>query len=326
MSQPAINFDEAPFEESFVPERLVSREQEIKEIARCLNPARSGRSIRSIFIFGKPGSGKTVACKHVLKHFPKQSIYVNCWSNSTTHKVLQSLLIQQGQMIHGRESASDLAKRFQSLGRKLIVCLDESDHLKDRDVLYILARNSCGIILISNLPSQLSNMDPRIKSSLLLNEIEFKPYSREEILAILKERITYGMRSDAIDARQLALVANACRGDARVALQTLKIAAKEAESKGSDKITVAEIRSALKCSRKYRLSYLLTKLNTHQRIIYEILKSNKKMESGKLFSEYSKKMNGSVVDRTYRNHVQKMEELGLVRSEGSSRWKTYEVS
>ena len=70
-----------------------------------------------------------------------------------------------------------------------------------------------------------------------------------------------------------------CNGDARVALQILKIAAKDAESKKADKITVDEVKSALKCSRKYRLSSLLGKLNEHQRIISDVLKASGPMPS-----------------------------------------------
>jgi Cdc6-like AAA superfamily ATPase len=237
-----------------------------------------------------------------------------------------SILSGMGQVIHGRESASDLVKRFQSLGKKMIVCLDESDHLKDLDVLYVLARNSCAVVLISNMNSSLAKSDPRIRSSLLLSEIEFKPYSREEILAIMKERLRCGMRVDAIEPWLLALVSKACRGDARVALQTLKIAAREAESKGLERITVDEVRSALRCSRKYRLSYLMRQLNEHQRTIYEVLRKHGRLGSGKLFTDYCTATANPVVDRSYRMLMERMVEMGLVRSIGSGRWKEYELA
>ena len=123
----------------------------------------------------------------------------------------------------------------------------------------------------------------------------------------------------------LSAVSKLSAGDARIALQTLRAAAKDAESKSMDKITLEEIRNAIKFARKYRLSYLLGKLNEHQRTIYEILKKNGCMESGRLFLEYCKVTDDHVVDRGYRNHMRRMEELGLVKSEGSGRWKAYEA-
>lgn len=79
MSQPIL-IDESLFDETFIPERLVSREGQIKEIARCLNPIRSGKSARNLFIYDPPGTGKTSVCKWILKEqFPKISTYINCW-------------------------------------------------------------------------------------------------------------------------------------------------------------------------------------------------------------------------------------------------------
>ncbi len=324
--QPPILIDESAFEEKFIPDRLVCRDNQIKEIARCLEPARSGKSIKNLYIFGPSGIGKTIVTKWILKeHFRKNSVYVNCWTKQTAHKILEDILLQIGIIVHGKESTSDLVKRLESSQKKLIICLDESDHLRDTDILYVLARNSYGLILISNQAFTLSDIDYRIKSRLFLTEIEFKPYTKDEILEILKERVDYGFRADSISTNLLSMVASVSHGDARVGLQTLKVAAKDAESKDLEAITIEEIKEAAKCARKYRLSYLLGKLNEHQRTIYEILKKSRTMDSGRLFEECKRKSKENIVDRSYRNYMQRMEELGLVRESGSGRWKKYEI-
>jgi Cdc6-like AAA superfamily ATPase len=318
--------DEDLFDETFIPERLVCREGQIREIAKCLEPVRNGKSGRNLFIHGPPGTGKTSVCKWMLKeHFPRSSVYVNCWSKRTTNKIMESILVQSGNFVHGRESTSDLIRMFEGMDKKVVVCLDESDHVKDPGLLYTLSRNSNTVVLISNEHS-FAAYDDRIRSSLLLSEIEFKPYSVDEILAILRERTAYGFISDVIDDNLLSVVARACKGDARVALQTLKIAAQEAEARNIRRITIEEILTGVKSSRKYRLSYLLGKLNDHQRLIYQILKENGKMESGKLFEALLNRLGATVIDRTYRNHMERMEELGLVRAEGTGRWKAYQLS
>lgn len=324
MNQPIL-VDESLFDETFTPERLVSREWQIKEIARCLSPIKNGKSARNLFIYGPPGTGKTSVCRWLLKEqFPKNSAYINCWSKRTIHKIMEEILLQLGQVVHGRESASELIKKFEKLGRKVVVCLDESDHIRNSDVLYVLTRSACNVVLISNQSFPLSLIDSRIRSSLLLNEIEFRSYSVDEISQILIERAAYGIRSDAVNDSMLSLIAKMCSGDARVALQTLKIAAKEAESKENGQITIEEIKHAVKCSRKYKMSYLIGKLNDHQKMIYEILKARGNFPSGELFKEYRRSASNPVVDRAYRNHMQKMIELGLVREKGSGRWKVYE--
>lgn len=63
----------------------------------------------------------------------------------------------------------------------------------------------------------------------------------------------------------------------------------------------------------------------HQRAVYAILKKARSMKSGDLYTEYFRSVKKPVVDRAYRKHMERMEELGLVRSSGSGRWKRYEV-
>lgn len=327
MSQ-AILLDESVFDETFFPERLIGREGQVEQIARCLRPAGAGKSIKNLYIFGPPGVGKTLVTKWILKeHFEKVSVYVNCWSKRTSHKVMEEILLQMGYMVHGRESTSDLLKKFEKSRKKVIVCLDESDHLKDYDILYDLARsaNCCGMVFISNQAFTLSSIDNRIKSGLFLEEIEFKPYTKDEIFAILKERALFGLRDESISQNLISIVARMSNGDARVGLQTLKIAAKDAESRDRNSITLDEIKAAAKCARKYRLSYLLGKLNDHQRIIYSILKKSRIMESGKLFDEYEKTLKQRAPPRSYRHYMQKMQEIGLVKEHGTGRWKRYEI-
>lgn len=326
MASDSALIDEEVFSETFIPERLVCRESQIKEIARCIAPARSGKSIRNLFVYGPPGVGKTTVCRWLTENLSKKSVYINCWSKRTSHKIWVEIFSQLGLIgWNDRESTSELVKRFEKSGKKVIVCLDEADQLKETEILYVLARNSCGVILISNTTSFLSSIDERVRGSLFLADIEFKPYSKEEILEILQDRLSYGIRPGGINQSLLNVVSSMARGDARIGLQIVKAAAKDAESRGLEAISIEEIKAAAKCARKYRLSYLLGKLNVHQRVVYTILKNTKAMNSGDLYFEYCKSTKEPVVDRAYRKHMKRMEELGLIKSEGSGRWKRFEV-
>src|SRR2546426_805080 len=159
-----ILVDESVFDETFIPERLVSRRGQIEEIARCLKPAKVGKSIKNLYIYGPPGVGKTIVTRWILKeNFDKISVYVNCWSNRTSHKIMEEILLQAGYHVRGKESMSELVRKFEKSKKKLIICLDESDHMKDAEVLYVLTRNSCGLVLISNQAFSLSRVDNRIR-------------------------------------------------------------------------------------------------------------------------------------------------------------------
>lgn len=49
------------------------------------------------------------------------------------------------------------------------------------------------------------------------------------------------------------------------------------------------------------------------------------MTSGSLYGEYKTLTQNPVVDRAYRNYMNRMVNLGLIKSEGKGRWKSYEI-
>lgn len=90
-------------------------------------------------------------------------------------------------------------------------------------------------------------------------------------------------------------------------------------------MTIEEIKQAVKEAKRFKASYFTSKLNEHQRIIYEILGKKKRIASGELFKEYCKLVENPVVDRAYRNYMKRMVESGLIKVEGFGRWKVYEI-
>ena len=229
--------------------------------------------------------------------------------------------------VHGREPTGKLIKLLEKLiqKKKIIVCLDEVDQLNNFDILYILARNGVGLILASTRYHALIDLPSRIKSSLALTEIEFPAYKPDELFDILKDRVEFSFRPGTISKEFIKIAAIAAEGDARVGLEILRRAGKKAEDKGLDRVTIEEIKEAIKEAKKTKVSFIISRLNEHQRVIYEILTEKKKMPSGELYREYCKRVSKPVVDRTYRNYMKEMVELGLVRVLGFGRWRIYEI-
>lgn len=328
MDNDTILVNEEALTEAFVPSHIYHREGQIKEIARCIAPALSGKSINNVFVVGPPGAGKTLIMRWILsEQFEKNSVYINCWNCRSEHKILEELLSRLGLVITGRESTDDLAKKLQkSVKRKVIVCLDEADHIREPNVLYTLARNGVGIIMISNHSFMNWNLDNRITSGLLLNEITFKPYSHQELFDILKDRASFAFRPGSVRQEIIKVISIMAGGDARVGLLMFKSAAKNAESKGLSQVTIEEVKQSLKGAKRLRQSYVLRKLNDHQKAIYEILKRKVRIASGQLFNEYKKSVDKPVVSRAYRGYMHAMVELGLVKVEGNGRWRKYVIT
>ena len=323
-----IIFNELPLTEAFIPTRILHREGQLRELERCLKPALKKRSIENVFLVGPSGTGKTTLAKWILESYFKEiSAYVNCWKYRSTHEVLKEILLNFQVPVHGREPTGELIKLLEKLiqKKKIIVCLDEVDQLNSFDILYILARNGVGLVLASTRYHALIDLPSRIKSSLALTEIEFPAYKPDELFDILKDRVEFSFKPGTISKELIKIAAIAAEGDARVGLEILRRAGKKAEDKGLDRVTIEEIKEAIKEAKKTKVSFIISRLNEHQRVIYEILTEKKRMSSGELYREYCKRVSKPVVDRTYRNYMKEMVELGLVRVLGFGRWRIYEI-
>jgi len=323
-----IIFNELPLTEAFIPTRLLHREGQLRELERCLKPALHNKTVENIFLVGPSGTGKTTLAKWILESYFKEiSAYVNCWKYGSTHEVFKEILLSFQIAVHGRESTGELIKHIENLvkKKKIIVCLDEVDQLNDFDVLYTLARNGCGLIMASTHYHALIDLPSRIKSSLALTEIEFPAYRQDELFDILKDRVDFSFRPNSIRKELIKVASIAAEGDARIGLAILRRAGKKAEDKGLKQVSIEEIKQAISEAKKTKTSFVLSKLNQHQRVIYQILEKKKKMPSGTLYEEYRKLASNPVVDRAYRNYMKMMINLGLVKTEGSGRWKSYEI-
>lgn len=320
--------NEGTLDEVFVPTRILHREDQLRELERCLKPALHNKSIQNVFLVGVPGTGKTAIARWVLENYFKEaSAYVNCWKCRTTHQVLKEILLSIQIPVHGREPTADLINKLGKLigKRKIIVCLDEVDRLRKFDVLYMLPRSNCGLLLISTYCHALINLANRIKSSLVLTKIEFPTYNVDELYDILEDRAKFAFRSGTLKDELIKIASVAARGDVRAGLEILRKAGKKAEVRGLNKITVHEIKEAIAEASRLQKFYPLHRLNEHQMIIYGILGKKKRTLSGLLYREYCKLVAKPVVKRAYRNYMRKMVELGLVKSEGFGRWKNYEI-
>src|SRR5207247_8860177 len=136
-----------------------------------------------------------------------------------------------------------------------------------------LIRTSLHYLILVFLPSL-------IKIFVSVTEVEFPQYSVEELVSILKGLIEYSLRPGVLASKLLRIIATAARGDARVGLETIRRGAIRAEERNGRKIALLDVKAASTEANKLRLDYFLSKLNEHQRIIYEILTKEVRLDSG----------------------------------------------
>ena len=267
--------DKSLLQSTYNPENILHRSNEIKQIASILAPALRGERTSNLFLYGKTGTGKTLSVKYVrgelLKRLKKDEDfnlrieYLNCKLkkvSDTEYRILAELIKKLG----GEVSATGLPTQsvynkfietIDSEKQLILLILDEIDQTTRKisnDFLYNLTRLNTelskaqiSIIGISNNLTFLDEIDPRVRSSLSEEEIVFSPYNALQLQDILSKRAKGAFKEGIIDEGVIAkCAAYAARehGDARRALDLLRIAGELAERDHSKKIYLKHIDEA----------------------------------------------------------------------------------
>jgi cell division control protein 6 len=257
----------------YSPENIPYRDKQIETVASILAPALIGQKTSNLFIFGKTGTGKTLTVRYIENELKKRSTnenlrieYINCKFKKiadTEYRLLAELIKKLGGNIPPTGLPMDqvynkFITTLESLPQKvLIIILDEIDQIVKKisnEFLYSLTRINAElpnklitIVGISNDTRFLENMDPRVKSSLGEEELVFPPYNAIQLQDILNKRSEEAFKENCVDPSAIAKCsAFAARehGDARRALDLLRVAGEIAERSGDKKITIKHIDDA----------------------------------------------------------------------------------
>ena len=312
----------------YLPKLLPHREDKVKQLADNLLHASKGRKPQNTFLFGPPGIGKTVVTKFVFRKFEDYSgiktFYINCWDYKTAHSILSKIAVELGAFVQRRGMGKDeiierLVESCKKIKKGLVICLDEVDQVEE-ETLYNLARinqyikNPFGLVLISNNPYVFVEIDRRIKSSLNLEEVEFKGYSLNEMKEILEKRTKLAFLS--VEDGVVLLCANHAAkhgGDVRVGLECLIKAGRVAEKENSRKLKVDHVKEILPSVKPAKPHILRERVGEDEKIILEILDEKKKLFSGELYKEYCERSEAPVSERSFRNFVNHLAEINLVK-------------
>ena len=139
----------------------------------------------------------------------------------------------------------------------IILILDELDYLIKKtgdELLYNLTRinsdlknSQISIIGISNNLLFKDNLDPRVRSSLSEEELVFTPYNALQLQSILRQRSDIAFKDGSLEAgvvEKCAAYAAREHGDARRAIELLRVAAEIADRQDMDKIKIEHIDKA----------------------------------------------------------------------------------
>lgn len=177
-------------------------------------------------------------------------------------------------------------ERIDGERQTVLLIIDEIDALVEKTgdgILYNLTRINqelksarvCVIGITNNL-SFIDSLDPRVKSSLSEEELVFPPYNAVQLKDILRERAEKAFSPEALDSgviEKCAALAAQEHGDARRALDLLRVAGELAERSGSAKVGLQHVDSAEeKIDTDKFVEIIKTQPKQSQIVLYTILK------------------------------------------------------
>jgi len=338
---------------NYIPENIFYRENEIKQIASILAPSLKMEKPSNVFIYGRTGTGKTLCIKYVVsnmfdvakkKNVNLKIIYLNCKLKKvadTEYRLMAQLTREFGVEVPATGLPTDevykgFVKYLDEKNLLLLIVLDEIDQLIDKvgdEILYNLTRlnselvkSEISIIGISNNLVFADNLDPRVKSSLSEEEIIFSPYNAQQLQKILEDRSKLAFKENILEEgviEKCAAYAAREHGDARRALELLRIAGELAERSNEKKIGFGHIDSA---EEKIERDRIINMVNTQPKqfklTLYSIfemsLKANKCIFTGDIYDLYKdlcfKTGDRPLTQRRISDIIAELDMLGIINA------------
>jgi cell division control protein 6 len=354
---------------TYIPDEVKHRDAQITQIANILAPALRMEKPSNIFIYGKTGSGKTLSVRYLAeqmltladnKKIPLKVIYLNCKLKKiadTEYRLIAQLAREFGKEIPPTGLPTDevyniFFKTIDEEKRIILLILDEVDRLVEKagdELIYNLTRiNSelkqaqMSFVGISNNLIFSNNLDPRVKSSLSEEEVVFPPYNAIQIQDILKRRAEEAFKEEVLAdgvIQKCAAYAAREHGDARRAIDLLRVAGELAERKGSSKITTKDIDEAEDAIERDKVIEIVkNQPKQFQATLYAVMmnKSNpraKFIQTGDVYDTYhqlcSKTGLRPLTQRRVSDIVAELDMLGIINAKVISRGRfgrTREIS
>ncbi|MBN2121965.1 AAA family ATPase [Candidatus Micrarchaeota archaeon] len=321
--------NEDAFAPEYLPEAILGRESEVKELAFALRPISENRRPQSVVVYGPPGTGKTCSVRHVLAQLTDYTsrcfpIYLNCWNYPSRVSVLCKVAEEIGMFVPRRGVAVDeiwaeIVSVLKQAKKVPVVVLDEADVVAgdEQGIFYDFLRMrenegiDVGVMAITNRGDVLAQLDTRIRSSFLQSFMEFKRYTPAQLKEIVKERAREGLRAGAYSEEVIGMCSAFGAkngGDARIALNLLWLAGRNAEKEGREEITTEDVDSVKGRVLESMKNDRITELEDLDRHIVEFIKKAGSAGVGtrEIYDEIGKN------ERTVRLHLGKLESMGLI--------------
>ncbi|MBI2109744.1 ORC1-type DNA replication protein [Candidatus Woesearchaeota archaeon] len=369
LKKESIFLDKKALQGNYTPDQVPYRGKQITQLASILAPALRMEKPSNVFVYGRTGSGKTLVAKHVVEKLLEVAkknrvnlkvFYLNCKLKrvaDTEYRLMAQLCREFGEEVPATGLPTDEIYKFflRALDKEksiLVLILDEIDQLVNKtgdEILYNLTRinselknSEVSIIGISNDLVFTDNLDPRVKSSLSEEELVFSPYNAVQLQKILRQRSKTAFKDETLDGgviEKCAAYAAREHGDARRALELLRVAGELAERQNNGKVRIEHIDQAEdKIERDRVLDIINTQPKQFRITLYSVLTvcgdgSKKPIFTGDIYGVYKEACFGAGVrpltQRRVSDIIAELDMLGIINAKVISKGRygrTREIS
>jgi len=317
----SLFLNEMELDFDYVPQIVKYRENQQQHMATCIKPLFQNRNGTHLLITGSPGIGKTVAVKKVFEDLEMETkdvipIYINCWKKDTFYQIVLHICERVGYTWTHNKKSDDLFKEVCKIlnKKKAVFCLDEIDKLEEQSILYQILEDvhKKTIFLITNEKDWLAKLDPRVRSRMIPEILEFQPYNYDETKGILEQRkeTTFVQNVWDTEAFEKVIEKTAESEDIRTGLFLLKEAGNAAELKSLRKIMPEHAEIAInKIGEMFKIRNAKD-LSKEDNFILGLIKDKPNTNLTQIYEDYKKEYDKSY--RTLQRKIKDLEESGLI--------------
>lgn len=329
--------DGTVFDDDHLPTTIVGRNRHMNRVTDALAPIQEGTRAENCFLFGPSGVGKTTVARAAVRELRREVLdvphaYVNCWQDYTRNAVLRQLArdLLGAAIPRGASTGRIIERVQQGLTDPGVAILDEVDQLRETELLYDLheIRGLSWIGIANREIDLLADLDDRVTSRITVGyRVRFDSYGEDAIAGILDRRAREGLGPNAVGDDVLARIARLSEGDARRAIAALRVGARKASREGLSTIPPRLVEESVVDAEREVRRKAISKLNTHQRTLYEAIREHGPLIQKDLYDRYERRHDDPVTLRYLREkHLPKLEHYDLIESTRTASGRRYEAT
>lgn len=286
-------------------DRIVGRDKQLQEVTKMLRVALGDNRPPNLFLYGPSGTGKSLITKAVCKNISTicetrdirfGTIEVNCQDLDTLGVAVYELASRAADEAtvevqvpkHGvatKEKWDELYRIVNENFDSAVFVLDELDMLVGRRdkqepafsrLLYQLSRAGANndltahvsVVAISNDTKMMESVGSRALSSFTPEDVHFDDYNATQLQSILRRRrdAFYDAVLDEDVIPLAAAFAAQTHGDARKAIDLVRVAGELAEREGDERVREEHVREAQDKVEKNRVLEVVRGISTQKKL------------------------------------------------------------